>query len=359
MRGRWLQQGFLLFLLSCLNLAILEGVVRWGWPQTKTTEFLAGGSLGQDDPLLGHRLRPLVHTRTRAPEFTVEYQTNSEGWRDAEVHAQQKAPGTQRILLLGDSFTFGEGVTYDAIWPVLLEAALNASGKPRVEVIKAGVPGYDTRQEVLLLTQTFARYQPDHVFITLVPNDLFTNARLPADVAAGLPAESQVITRGEEKKLQPKLHVVSLLRRLLLTHDGFYVRLYTATERGRLFAAFPDPVIVEKLAITAELLAHAATFCQSHGAQFGVISLPQQFQVLARDLLPPAVDIHQIDRELGAIAAKAGYTWIPLLPPLAARAVSTELYFRADGHLNPAGHRAVSEILVPLLHAQPLIDPLE
>jgi hypothetical protein len=42
------------------------------------------------------------------------------------------------MLLLGDSFTFGQAVDYDQTWPVLVERELDRRG-PQVDRVKAGV----------------------------------------------------------------------------------------------------------------------------------------------------------------------------------------------------------------------------
>lgn len=67
----------------------------------------------------------------------VAVDTNSRGFRDAEF-AVEKAPEELRILCLGDSFTYGQGVRLDLTWPQVLEARLRTErGKP-VEVINGG-----------------------------------------------------------------------------------------------------------------------------------------------------------------------------------------------------------------------------
>lgn len=339
--------------LSVLYLLVFEVAVRWGWPQDKHTEHLAGASLGEKDPLLGHRLRAGAHSRTRTPEFTVEYRTNADGWRDETLYDRQAA--APRLLVLGDSFTFGEGVDEGQIFPRLLERGRQQQGT-EIEVVNAGVPGYDTRREVLLLERLLERYRPDAVLIVWVPNDLFTNRPLGPEAgntpSEGTPSESpsaDIVTVRQEKKKRPTLHSVSLLRRLALASDALYVRLYADTGRGRFFAAEPDPVVEEQLQTTAELLRRAQTLCAERGASLAVVSLPQQFQVLlaARDAGHDGLDAHLLDRRLAAVAAASGFAFWPLLDDLARvyRDRGEDLYYRLDGHLNARGHRAVATAL--------------
>ena len=333
--------------LSVVYLLIFEGVVRWFWPQDKTTEHLAGESLGEKDPELGHRLRANAHTRTRTAEFTVEYRTNADGWRDAARYKPERDPSTPRLLVLGDSFTFGEGVDYESIFPVVIEERLG------IEVVKAGIPGYDTRLEVLLLERLLARYRPDAVLLIWVPNDLFTNRPIDGPPDEPSAPAADVVTVREEKKQRPMWHSVSLLRRLALGQDAVYARLYAATGRGRFFAATPDATVEAQLAITADLLRRAQELCARDGVALAVASLPQQFQVLVASGQRsfPDLDVHLLDQRLDAVASSSGFAFWPLLDGLSQRYAEDgrDLYYRLDGHLNADGHRAVGELLVERL----------
>lgn len=101
----------------------------------------------------------------------AEVSINSKKLRDREF-AYEKASGVTRILMLGDSLTFGWGVTQDATTAKLLEVRLNdGSGPRKVEVINSGVGNYNTAQEVAyFLTEGF-KYQPDIVVLNYFIND--------------------------------------------------------------------------------------------------------------------------------------------------------------------------------------------
>jgi hypothetical protein len=55
-----------------------------------------------------------------------------------------------------------------------LERTLQAAGY-HADIVKAGVPAYDTRAEVLFLERLYPDYNPDIVALVFLPNDLFTN----------------------------------------------------------------------------------------------------------------------------------------------------------------------------------------
>src|SRR5579884_3380549 len=75
---------------------------------------------------------------------------NSHGHRDRE-YSVAKPADVYRIVMAGDSTTFGWGVPVEQTVAKILERELNKTGLPgyrQVEVINAGVGNYDTVQEV-------------------------------------------------------------------------------------------------------------------------------------------------------------------------------------------------------------------
>ena len=56
----------------------------------------------------------------------VPVRINALGFRDSRDYAIEKAPDTFRILVLGDSVTFGHGAMFEATYPYLLEQRLKA-----------------------------------------------------------------------------------------------------------------------------------------------------------------------------------------------------------------------------------------
>ena len=330
-------------LASGILFVLLEGSVRLLAPQHARMEMLGGESLAMTDSLLGHRLRPGAVAVDHAIEFTARYAINEQGLRDDVVYHASRSDGDTRFLVLGDSFAFGVGNDYQHIWPVLVERTLAARGR-RVELVKAGVPAFDTRLEVLYLNQLFAQTAPDVVILTFLPNDLFTNIPLQGD-GEGADHAPQVVFSANEKS--ETLHVVTLLQRLLMNSDFLYSFLYRVTPRRQYFEVPPTAELQARLSITSGLLREAARFCRERGVPLVVLSIPQQFQVLVegRGYRYEGLDMHYIDRELGRVAEQEGFRWISTLDTLAStyREKREDLYYRFDGHLNERGNRVVAE----------------
>lgn len=111
------------------------------------------------DELLGWKNIPNFKATTLGRPLTI----NSMGLRDRE-YSYEKPAGTRRILMLGDSMTWGLGVGDDEIFTEVLERKYATEGKP-VEVINTAVSGWGTDQALLFLQTEGFKYQPDLVVL--------------------------------------------------------------------------------------------------------------------------------------------------------------------------------------------------
>ncbi len=97
---------------------------------------------------------------------------NSLGYRDRE-HSMQPPEGAKRILLIGDSFTFGAGIKdpEQRLGNRLEEGLNRLPGEMRFEVINAGKPDTDTLDHIETVRRMLV-YQPDYVLLMYVFNDI-------------------------------------------------------------------------------------------------------------------------------------------------------------------------------------------
>lgn len=105
------------------------------------------------------------------PANALEFLHNSEGWRDVE-HSTKEPSGTYRILGLGDSYLWGEGVKREDICLTKLGPLLREAGGMPIETINTGYSGLDTIAERDILREFGLRYNPDLVILFFVPNDV-------------------------------------------------------------------------------------------------------------------------------------------------------------------------------------------
>ena len=95
------------------------------------------------------------------------------GLRDREL--DRKQAGELRILLLGDSVTFGWGVPIEATFGRQLETLLASKQKGRVRTVNSGVGGYNTVQEHAFLRSFVDTIEPEMVVLLYVRNDIDSN----------------------------------------------------------------------------------------------------------------------------------------------------------------------------------------
>src|SRR5205823_6347722 len=115
------------------------------------------------DPKLYWKLKPNQDCYTKIGHKPVHI--NSHGTRGPEF-STAKQPGTVRILALGDSRTFGWGLTDEETYPYRLQELLRQAmpGK-KIEVINAGVNAWSYSQMFVYLRDEGLAYQPDVVII--------------------------------------------------------------------------------------------------------------------------------------------------------------------------------------------------
>jgi hypothetical protein len=165
----------LVFLAVVIPILAGEGAVRLLGlsPELRRIQMGEVSSLFRfsDNPILGYELRPNV--RDSESLHSEDSKTNSHGQWDVE-REYRKAPGTKRILLLGDSVVLARDVfDFKNTMSGYLERML---AEQNIEVLNFGVTGYCTRAEIELLKVKGLQYDPDLVILLFVWNDYDSKA---------------------------------------------------------------------------------------------------------------------------------------------------------------------------------------
>lgn len=146
-------------------------------PQRTTSHGISFYLGGLRSPIVFTSLSILEDDRPCPPNshltpYYVQYTCNSLGFRDHE-YINPKPSDTYRIVCLGDSFTWGQGVHQNDVYAKKLELLLNEERKDisRFEVINCGRCGYSTSEERYCLLQQAMEYSPDLVILQMCDND--------------------------------------------------------------------------------------------------------------------------------------------------------------------------------------------
>ena len=148
----------------------LEVQLRAAHAQTPLSmQSLRLGEIVQPSRYAGivYELKPNVRGRFMGQPLLI----NSQGLRDYE-YTRRKAPGTFRIVGVGDSSLFGWGVPLEDSGLKVLERRLNEESRARkFEVVNFAVPGYNTAMESETFVQRCLEYAPDLVLLNFNTND--------------------------------------------------------------------------------------------------------------------------------------------------------------------------------------------
>jgi lysophospholipase L1-like esterase len=301
-----------------LCIAVLEGVLRiLGYGRVEIYE---------PDPVLFWKLKPSQDCFTKVDRKPVHI--NAQGTRGREFETR-KPSGTIRILSLGDSRTFGWGLTEAESYSGLLETLLREQfPNRRFEVINAGVNAWSYPQMNAYFRHCALAYQPD--FVIVGEANLWTQFSEQAD--------PKFI-----RQFMGRVRLKNLLRRLAIYHYFIEVQLKEVYERYRTKFIPVDPsqdtLFKEHQQANPDALfrSQVATLCQtavSNGVQPLVIYLPQLDELQGPSLL----SMHKVKTEL---CQQMGLPFLDFTPLL--RAQGKALYLDADPvHLNAAGNKIVA-----------------
>ncbi len=275
------------------------------------------------DPEVAHVLRP----GQRAFTHDQEVVTNSRGLRDREL-PERPEPGVLRVLALGDSQTFGNGLALAETWPKQLEAELLRRGAgqgARFEVLNAGVPGSDTWQHEILLGRLAGRYHPQVAVLAFYVNDV--SPRYEPQ-----PAKTTEMTNSASKRLAylaKRSALVSWIhQRMLMLH------VEDELEQGRAYSEYilngvPSPEVESGWQQVRSSLAAMREQCAERGIDFRLAVLPR------RDQVAGATPARAYNERIAAIAAELGIPSLDLLPELSAAYAAgggDALFIPWDGH---------------------------
>ena len=157
-------------LLVAIVLAVGEFAARVTHFVDRVNPFPRHLYVATEVPDLPYRLRPGVSLDVHGARVDV----NALGMRDRAETTREPAPGTQRVVVVGDSVAFGWRQDVDRAFARRLEEELAAkrAGKPgRVEVLNGGVPGYNAVNEAAWFREFGAALAPETVLVAVNLND--------------------------------------------------------------------------------------------------------------------------------------------------------------------------------------------
>ena len=117
------------------------------------------------DAHVGWKLPPNANPGETTADYSITYRSNRLGFRGDDDALG--SPATERIVFLGDSFTFGSGVPIEDTF-----AARVAAERPNAVGFNLGIGGFGIDQMWLTLAHHGLALEPTRVVLSFIRNDL-------------------------------------------------------------------------------------------------------------------------------------------------------------------------------------------
>lgn len=376
-RVRELSRGVMLTIVSLVVcLVVLEIAVRLMEPREVMRYFYS-----QDDPILHHRFKPNATGWYKTNEFNTDYKINSLGLRDRE-YSIEKPANTFRILMLGDSFTEGDGVLSQETFSKQLEQRLQGlSASWRYEVINAGVGSYSSLLEYLYLKTQGLQLEPDLVILNFDLSDVYDDITYTASAvfdSAGIPVAVRPEPETSGLLKGPLASIKDWLKNNTQLYNFIRIRITPQLEMmKREEGNFNGNIRRDKYALLREnyvdsdsnwalsykYLLLIRDLLKAHGIDFWLTVYPYGLQVHPREwksgraywqFKQDTVYSTWPQDKLERWAIGNGIRAINMCPDFRERSKSVfPLYLDNNGHWVAEGHRLVADVL--FRHLQPYL----
>lgn len=298
---------------------VLPAPIVWKHPQEQY----------QYDSEIGHWLE----SSKQAYTHDKLVKTNSVGIRDSE-YATVSTPGVYRILALGDSQTFGNGLELADTWPKQLEANLNQVGNSKaVEALNAGLPASDTWQHEIILKRLLPIYQPDAVVLAFYVNDVVERFT-PNPVQHG--KNDQLIKR--VGYILKRSALLMTLRTALGTIRQWWSPDKAASRYQALLKGESSPILAKRWKQVDSSLAAMKRESDENNTQFGIVLLP------SRDQVSGQMPWEAYSSHLKNIAKQYQIPVVSAFAPLqkAYKMHGKELFIPWDGHNSKIANKVIA-----------------
>jgi hypothetical protein len=213
-------KGRLIALLvgAICTILVAEGATRLFYdlpPQTIHNSNLIKAGYQHDDELVWIPRRNVQGIHDKTGSFSTTFRTNSRGLRDKE-YTLEKSAGVKRIVVIGDSHTWGYGVNNDEIYTERLESLL-----PNTEVINLGVTGFNNFKEINYFKREGTKYDPDMLILGFTLNDMLENLSSLERQNLSSKPESQGPMESKSEKASESFFLS--VKRFLGTHSVLYL----------------------------------------------------------------------------------------------------------------------------------------
>lgn len=324
----------------------------------------------ETDEELSYRIKPNVDLIFKSEEARVHIKTNSLGFRDNEWELTSEK---NKILVLGDSFSFANQVDQDRVYTELWQKEID------VPVINTGVCAYSPVHEYQMLKRLNQRHKGLKINAVVqqffIGNDLIINKIRPEPTTNGVLGMTKKRSLGTwlkrnslllrelarfafvNENIQKILIGSGLLKNTIV--DGgvgqlkIFHKEYWSTPDGQKHFDFLKKVFQD---IKDEV--------DSHNQKLLLLIIPTKYQLSGKDFKwamasyeglmmnkgfeSSKADRHYPNEILKKILEELDIKYVDCLSSFSEvkKNEGIDLYFKRDPHMNENGHRLVADILI-------------
>jgi len=320
------------------------------------------------------------------------YTTNSYGFRGKEIPLEKPA-NTVRVLVVGDSVSFGHGVNDDQIFSYILEQSLNEylveqESAIAAEVINTSVPGNSPFQEYHDMKRGLA-FSPDIIVLQITLNDIIEPfARWIFRDMGMEEGDLEIISHDYVLGI----HNISNLDHILRQRSALYLFLKDIAARIRfkdptganiaqkaaqkenfnaaLLVLEPEnPEVIEEWENALSWIRHMTALAREQDIPFVILATPFDFQLtLEKKFAYPQQKLREFSEEKDSYFVDLlDILWLLLVEQTDKEKTANQIIaeWRQDGsrllqdfwevffldydHLSAAGHELVASVLQPVI----------
>lgn len=367
------------FLLSLVLLEVVAANFLLSDMQDVSKEF---------DSKLGWRYVPGTYKVKRQNSLVPHYiHINKFGLRSGKPPQNRRGEIT-RIIILGDSFTFGKVVRHEKIFTSQLENRLNQQLQGQYEVINAGIEGYGTAQQLILMKSLTEKNLVGDIYVLQVfTNDILDNLRLEYSSKSVVTLQPGYVLNSElelalehipyKEKRPPKsgerktggFRVIQVIRQIMETHVqsnptvislAAYLGIHANVPRmpGIVNGWYDSDVLQRGIPLMRELVSEINSEVEKQNAKLLVMFIPSPLMIYPQTYGPmlkrtfqnhPQIDdfLSDITKSQRLVIEICKEIDVPLLDmyPILLANNNKALFFPREGHLTSDGHSLVADAL--------------
>lgn len=339
----------IIFLLFICEVALRIG----GW---KVVTFYPHAGFYQFDADLGWLQIPNHEASFRGRDFNVTIRSNSYGFRDTEYQFSRHA-GRKRVIVLGDSYTWGWGVEQEEIFCEVAEREMK-----NTEFINLGQNAYGTAQEYLFFKKLGIKFSPDLTVLAFYYNDIYDNYEDSPKRPNFRLEGGNLVLKNRPKPFSADRKISQFLQKKLFISSFIDYRFALLKQLGKptdstngIEDCFYDNYsertkaawdLTNALLIKIDELTHHRLLILYIPARLQVENETYQKALIASNIDEKKIDLLRPNKILKRFSEAHGIPFLDLTPFFRkANEKGVPIYFKHDGHLTKEAHELAGQKL--------------